>query len=746
MEKIYKISGMHCAACAVGIEKFLGAQEGVSSAAVNLATERMTVIFDENKISSEGVIAKTALLGFGAEDYIPPEQRGAEERATEAAAKKKEQRQRNARLIACVALALPMFYICVCHMSGHALPLPGFMSPTAHPGMYGLVQLLLTTGVLILGRRFFTAGLPALLHRQPTMDSLVALGTGSAYLYSLYALIQIWCGRADYTDSLFFDSAATVVTLVMLGKTLEAASRERTGDAIRALRALVPETALVTRYGVSAEIPSEELRTGDIVTVAPGSRFPCDGIVTEGESTADLSMLTGESVPVPLAPGGEVTGGSVNGEGRVVLTVSGTGGDSRLAGIIRLVEEAQGRKAPIAALADKIAGVFVPAVLAIALLSALAWALGGKSAEFVLNIFVSVLVVACPCSLGLATPTAILCGTGRAAELGILFRSGEALQKLASVDCAALDKTGTVTRGELSVTEISAEDGREEELLTLAAAAETGSSHPAAAAVRREAEARGLTLPESKNARALPGKGVFAEINGRAVYVGNEVLMEEQGISFARDENKTTALYIAVDGKYAGRIAARDRIREDSAAAIARLQTLGLRCVMLTGDNAGAAESVAAEAGVDEVIANILPGEKSARIEALRAEGRRVCMLGDGINDAPALAAADVGLAMGSGTDIAMESADVVLTGSSLHAAADAVELSRAVLRNIKQNLFWAFIYNICGIPFAAGLVYLLGGPLLNPMFCGAAMALSSVCVVSNALRLRRWNRQNSQK
>ena len=739
MEKTYKIGGMHCAACAVGLEKFMGTQSGVHSVSVNIATERMNIDFDEGVITPDQIVLGVGKLAYTATDYVPPETLAAEERKHLAEQAQKDWLARRREVIVCGCLAVPLLYISMAHMAGGSLLLPGFMTESAHPFVYGLVQFLLTVPILWLGRAFYTAGIPALVRRQPNMDSLVAMGTGCAFLYAIFSLVMIALGHSSYTNGLFFDSAAIVVTLVMLGKTLESRSKDRTGDAIRHLRELTPETATVTRFGQTAEVPANELREGDIVTVAPGARFPCDGVVTEGRSSADLSMLTGESVPIGLEPESEVTGGSINGEGRIMLTASGVGESSRLAGIIRMVEDAQGRKAPIARAVDKVAGIFVPIVLGIAVVSAVIWAASGKDAAFVLNIFISVLVIACPCSLGLATPTAIMTGTGRGAELGILYRSGEALQIASAVTCAALDKTGTLTEGHPSVKKVDAYGISEEELVSISASAEEGSAHPVAKAILARAEALGLSIPEAQNARAIPGRGVSADVGGRHILVGNRALLEDNCIFVPDDGVATMVMYCAADDVCIGRIEAVDVIKPDSMRAVKALHSLGLRTVMLTGDNENAARAIAAEAEIDEFRAGILPGGKADAIRNLRAKGEKILMVGDGINDAPALAEADVGIALGSGTDVAIESADVVLTGSSLGLAADAVRLSRAVMRNIRENLFWAFLYNCCGIPFAAGLFYALGGPLLKPMFAGAAMALSSICVVTNALRLKRW-------
>ncbi|NCB51994.1 MAG: copper-translocating P-type ATPase [Clostridia bacterium] len=744
----FKIGGMHCAACSAGIEKFLGKQAGVISVSVNIATERMDIIFDESLITGEQIAALVQKIGYTAGEYVSTESKAAERRRQEAAEKEAELLTMKRRVTVCVCLAIPLLYVSMGHMMFKA-PLPAFMDMHMAPLVFALVQLLLTVPILIAGRIFYTAGFPSLFRGQPNMDSLVAVGTGTAFLYSVYATTRIALGSADFASRLVFESAAVVVTLVFLGKYLEARSKGRTNEAIRKLTELTPETATVTRDGKTLEIPAEWLRPGDEVTVLPGERFPCDGTVSSGISTADLSMLTGESLPVTVEPGSPVTGGSINGEGRIIFTATNVGAETALSQIIRMVEDAQGKKAPIARLADKVAGVFVPVVMGIAVLSALTWALFGKDAEFVLGIFVSVLVIACPCALGLATPTAIMTGTGRGAELGILFKSGEALQALRYASVCVLDKTGTITVGApVLVDIITINNFGSDELLRLAAAAETGSGHPVAKAITGAAAEKNMDLPQADSVTALPGLGIEAEVTGHVLLIGNEKLMTERHVDITSltaeakklsDEGRIL-MYAAVDGVAAGLFPAVDAIRPDSAEAIAKLHNIGYKVVMLTGDNENAAASIAKAAGVDEVRANVLPDGKAAVIEELKADGAKVAMVGDGINDAPALTVADVGVAIGGGTDVAIESAGIVLTGSSLSGLVTAARLSAAVIRNIKQNLFWAFFYNTVGIPFAAGVFYAFGGPLLPAVFAGAAMALSSVCVVGNALRLKRFH------
>lgn len=742
-EKTFIISGMHCAACSASLERFMQRQAGVQSVSVNLTTEKMDIVYDDT-LDAEKIIELVSRLSFGAKEYVSADALAAENRRKQEAEKKAELDAMKRRVIVCICFAVPLLYVSMGHMAG--LPLPAFMSPHHAPLVFALVQLLLTLPIVIGGRSFYINGFGSLVKGHPNMDTLVAVGTFSALVYGLYALVKIALGDAGYAENLFFESAAVVITLVMLGKYLEARSKRHTSDAIRALTELAPETALVTRHGETGEVPVSELREGDVITVRPGERFPCDGVVTSGASSADLSMLTGESVPVTLDVDSGVTGGSINGEGLIVFTATKVGGDTTLAQIIRMVEDAQGKKAPIAKLADKVAGVFVPVVMAIAVVSAIVWALCGKDIEFVLNVFVSVLVVACPCSLGLATPTAIMVGTGRGAEMGILYKSGEALQAMAFADTVVLDKTGTVTEGRPKLQSIYSEALPENELLAVCAAAESGSEHPVAKAITAAAEERGLKLPTAENITAVPGRGIKARVAGHDVLIGNALLMQENGIALGAEDRRAESeregnmlMFAALDGSFAGLFGAVDTVKKDSPDAINALHNAGIETIMLTGDNEQAASSIAAQANIDKVLAGVLPDGKAGEVEKLRAAGRKVCMVGDGINDAPALASADIGVAIGSGTDVAIESADVVLMGSELGSLVTALRLSKAVIRNIKQNLFWAFFYNSVGIPFAAGVLYAFGGPLLSPMFAGAAMALSSISVVSNALRLKKF-------
>lgn len=737
------VGGMTCAACSAAVERAAKKLDGVISAQVNLATNRGVFEYDPAKVKLSDI--KAAITEAG---YVPSD-------ITESgAADEKRSRGEKGlliRLIIAIVFAVPELYIGMSHMFGFIkLPLPEFMSHHMHPLTFALVQLGLTLPVVICGSRFYTRGIKTLFHGAPNMDTLIAVGTGSAFLYSMFGTVMIARGHSMFADSLYYESAAVVVTLVMLGKYLETVSKGRASDAIKKLMKLRPQTATVERNGAEIEIPTAEVEVGDIVIVRPGSVFPVDGEIISGQSSADESMLTGESLPVEKNPGDLVIGGSVNGEGLVRFRASRVGSDTTLSKIIKLVEDAQGRKAPIARLADIVSGYFVPVVMVIALVAALGWAVAGKDFNFVLSIFVTVLVIACPCALGLATPIAIMVGTGRGAELGVLIKSGEALETLHSVSAVVLDKTGTITEGKPRLTDIAVYgDMAESELLALAASAERGSEHPVARAVVDAAEVRGLELVSPEEFKALPGRGIEATVFGRRVLAGTLKLMQESGVDTSEAQadaaklssSGRTLMYVAIDGRLAMLLGAADTVKESSREAIAELDRLGVEVWMITGDNQVTARAIAAEVGVKNVLAEVLPGGKAAEIERLRSEGKRVAMVGDGINDAPALAASDVGIAIGTGADVAVESADIVSMRGDLHEVGTAIALSRATIRNIKQNLFWAFFYNSVGIPFAAGVFHIFGGPLLNPIFAGAAMALSSVSVVANALRLRRFGK-----
>ena len=744
-EETYDISGMHCAACSASVERVTRKLPGVERSDVNLTTEKMTIRYDETKVTPEQIVAKVEKAGFGCTPHA--EKKEAAEQALQDA-EAAELRHKQWELITAGVFSLVLLYVSMGQMLPFglpALPLPDLFSMHTHPVNFAILQLLLTIPVLYCGRHFFTSGFKALVHGNPNMDSLVAIGSACSFAYSVVMTFLISDDPHAYVHNLYYESAAVVLTLVSLGKFLESRNMQKTKGAITALMRLSPDTAILADSG--NEVPTKSLKNGDVVLVKPGARVPADGMVTQGESSVNEAMLTGESLPVEKTAGSEVIGGSVNLNGALYVQVTRTGEDTTLARIIRFVEDAQGKKAPISKTADKVAGVFVPVVMGIAVLAAVVWAIAGQPFAFVLRVFTSVLVIACPCALGLATPTAIMVGTGLGARHGILIRSGEILEITHSVDTVVLDKTGTVTRGEPAVTSVVPYQCGGDTLLTIAAAVESVSAHPLAAAITAYASSQGLgALPKPESFENLSGKGLRAVLNGETVLGGNRRLLEEAGVDVTpllkeaeRLSNQgQTPMFFAKGGVLLGLISVADSVKETSAAAIARMKELGIRTVLLTGDNHAAADHIGRLVGVDQVVAEVLPEEKAGVIQRLQAEGRKVMMVGDGINDAPALTQAEVGCAIGSGSDIAIESADIVLMRDDLQDVPRALRLSSLTLRDIKQNLFWAFCYNTIGIPIAAGLLYLFGGPLLSPMFAGAAMSLSSVCVVGNALRLGR--------
>ena len=744
-EETYDISGMHCAACSASVERVTRKLPGVERSDVNLTTEKMTIRYDETKVTPEQIVAKVEKAGFGCTPHA--EKKEAAEQALQDA-EAAELRHKQWELITAGVFSLVLLYVSMGQMLPFglpALPLPDLFSMHTHPVNFAILQLLLTIPVLYCGHHFFTSGFKALVHGNPNMDSLVAIGSACSFAYSVVMTFLISDDPHAYVHNLYYESAAVVLTLVSLGKFLESRNMQKTKGAITALMRLSPDTAILADSG--NEVPTKSLKNGDVVLVKPGARVPADGMVTQGESSVNEAMLTGESLPVEKTAGSEVIGGSVNLNGALYVQVTRTGEDTTLARIIRFVEDAQGKKAPISKTADKVAGVFVPVVMGIAVLAAVVWAIAGQPFAFVLRVFTSVLVIACPCALGLATPTAIMVGTGLGARHGILIRSGEILEITHSVDTVVLDKTGTVTRGEPAVTSVVPYQCGGDTLLTIAAAVESVSAHPLAAAITAYASSQGLgALPKPESFENLSGKGLRAVLNGETVLGGNRRLLEEAGVDVTpllkeaeRLSNQgQTPMFFAKGGVLLGLISVADSLKETSAAAIARMKELGIRTVLLTGDNHAAADHIGRLVGVDQVVAEVLPEEKAGVIQRLQAEGRKVMMVGDGINDAPALTQAEVGCAIGSGSDIAIESADIVLMRDDLQDVPRALRLSSRTLRDIKQNLFWAFCYNTIGIPIAAGLLYLFGGPLLSPMFAGAAMSLSSVCVVGNALRLGR--------
>ena len=757
------VGGMTCAACSARVERALNKMQGIQNAVVNLATEKATIVYDPGVLRLSAI--KDAITKAG---YQVLEVSKADE---DKLRKEKEIKTLKIKFIVAASLGLPLLYIAMAHMLH--LPLPQFLSIMHSPLVYGLVQLTLVIPIVIAGYRFYTVGFKNFFMRSPNMDSLIAVGTSAAVIFSVYNLFRIVGGDTKAVESLYFETAGIIIALILLGKTLEAISKGRTGEAIKKLMGLAPKTAIIIvndgSEGTSStgayekEIPIDEVIPGDIIVVKPGAKIPVDGVVTEGQSAVDESMLTGESMPVDKNPGDKVYGGTINANGVMRIKAEKTGSDTALAQIIKLVEDAQGSKAPIAQLADIVSGYFVPIVCAIALTAAIVWFAAastgaiappaGKSAlEFSLTIFISVLVIACPCALGLATPTAIMVGTGIGAQNGILIKGGEALEIAHKIQTIVFDKTGTITEGKPEVTDIITSPGIEENyLLQLTAAAEKNSEHPLGQAIVREAEKRGLSLPPVSEFIALPGRGLEAKIQlpttPLPILIGNKKLMDERGIDLAELASASdqlaaegkTPMYTAIDGKLAGIVAVADVLKKNSKSAIERLHKMGIETAMITGDNKKTADAIAKQTGIDRVLAEVLPQDKSAEVKKLQNENRKVAMVGDGINDAPALAQADIGIAIGSGTDVAMESADIVLMRSDLLDVSTAINLSKRTIRTIKQNLFWAFGYNVLGIPIAAGLLYLFGGPLLNPIFAAAAMSLSSVSVLTNALRLKRF-------
>ncbi|MHC1713866.1 MAG: heavy metal translocating P-type ATPase [Solidesulfovibrio sp.] len=741
------LSGMHCAACSSRIERVTRKLPGMVAADVNLAGETGSFTFDPKALSRRQIRQAIADLGFGSELLTAANDRFAirqQEAKGELARKRRE-------LIPALGFGGALLLLSMGHMLG--LPLPHFLHPDASPATFALVQFALTLPIVWLGRRFYLDGIPALLRGGPNMDSLVAVGTGAALVYSLANLLLICLGseptvRVARAMDLYFESAGVLLAMISLGKYLEATAKFKTSGAIAALMRLAPDTATLLRDGVEEVVPADEVEPGDTLLVRPGERVPVDGEVVDGQSRVDESMLTGEPMPVSKATGDAVTGGTQNTTGALILRATRVGEDTTLARIVDLVRQAQGSKAPIANLADTVSFYFVPTVMAVALLSGLAWFfIGDAGFSFSLRIFVAVMVIACPCAMGLAVPTSIMVGTGRGARLGILIKSGAALQTAGDVDMVIFDKTGTLTHGKPELTDIAPATGLiPEALLTLAAAAEARSEHPLAKAVTAAAAAQGLTLPAPERFEALPGRGVSARVDGQEVLVGTAAFLTEQDVptDSAADAADTalaasgkTAVRVAVSGRSAGVLAVADTPRPEAAAVVAALKKSGIDVVMLTGDDERTARAVAAQLGVTEVIARVLPERKAEEVTKLMGSGRKVAMIGDGINDAPALAAADLGMAMGSGIDVAVESCDVVLMRNNLHGVPTALALSRAVIANIKQNLFWAFAFNTIGIPVAAGVLHIFGGPTLNPMIAGTAMALSSFTVVTNALRLR---------
>ncbi|MDF2542091.1 MAG: copper-translocating P-type ATPase [Herbinix sp.] len=738
------IGGMTCAACAQRIEKVLNKMDGIDKASVNLATEKAFVEYNPQKVKLSAIKQAIEKIGY---KVLEIEKKNLVDE--DKLRKEKEIKTLWTKFIVAAVFGIPLLYLAMVPMIWWLpFPIPAFLEPMQYPLRYAFTQIALVTPVIIAGYKFYTIGYKALLQRSPNMDSLIALGTTAAVGYSLYSTYQISIGNFGAVEGLYFETAGVIIVLILLGKSLEAVSKGKTSEAIKKLMGLAPKTAIVIQDGKEIEIPIDEVEIDDIILVKPGEKIPVDGIVLEGHTAIDEAMLTGESMPVDKKAGDKVYAASINKNGLIKFKATKVGGDTALAQIIKLVEDAQGSKAPIAQMADIVSGYFVPIVCIIAVIAFLGWFLTGHSLVFALTIFISVLVIACPCALGLATPTAIMVGTGKGAENGILIKGGEALETTHKINTIVFDKTGTITEGKPEVTDIvTASSVSRERLLQIAASAEKGSEHPLGEAIVRGAEKEGLEFLKVEHFEAIPGHGIEVTIDGVHTLIGNKKLMDDRKISLQElgttsdqlaGEGKTP-MYIAMDNQISGIIAVADVLKESSAKAIKKLQSMGIEVAMITGDNRKTAEAIAKQVGIDRVLAEVLPQDKSNEVKKLQAEGKKVCMVGDGINDAPALVQADIGIAIGSGTDVAMESADIVLMRSDLMDVPTAIHLSKSTIRNIKQNLFWAFGYNVAGIPIAAGLLYLFGGPLLNPIFAAAAMSLSSVSVLSNALRLKRF-------
>ena len=732
------VEGMTCASCSAAVERTSRKTAGVFKADVNLATEKLTLTVDPNAFDLTELKRKVSIAGYKIKSEMVADDHQ----------KKKDHEIKvlKWKFILALIFTLPLLYIAMGHMIG--LPLPMFLDPHMSPLNFALSQFILTLPVIVVGYKFYTIGFKTLFLRNPNMDSLVALGTSAAFLYGVYSLIQIAIGNAHSAD-LYFESAAVIIMMILLGKYFEAVSKGKTSEAIKKLMDLAPKVATVIIDGVETEVPVDDVMKDDIILVKPGERLPVDGVVIEGFTAIDESMLTGESIPVEKTVGDNVIGASINKNGSIQYKATKVGKESTLAQIIKMVEDAQSSKAPIAKLADQISGIFVPIVLVLAVITFGFWLLMGQSFEFSMANMIAVLVIACPCALGLATPTAIMVGTGKGAQNGILIKSGEALEKAHKINVVVLDKTGTITKGEPQVTDIiSASKFNEDQLLQLVASAENRSEHPLGEAIIAHAKQKGFGLKAVESFESIPGRGIKATIEGKQLWIGNLKMMDEQKIKIGQlakvaDELSLagkTAMYIGIDGILAGIIAVADTIKETSIQAVSLLHQQGIKVYMLTGDNEKTAKAIAKQVGIDYVFSEVLPEEKSIHIKDLQLEGHKVAMVGDGINDAIALAQSDVGMAIGSGTDVAMESADIVLMKSDLRDVSTAILLSKKTIKNIKENLFWAFFYNLLGIPVAMGILFLLfDGPLLDPMLAGAAMSFSSVSVVLNALRLKRF-------
>ena len=759
-DKKFDINGMTCTACALTIEKQLGKMEGVKSVAVNYATEQMQVTYDEQKLDTKAIQEAVVKVGYEAIDASIVEHQEDKDASSKA---QKHLKYMERRLIISMIFTLPVFYLAMGPMVG--LAVPAFLAGEKNILTMAFTQLLLTIPVMLVGEEFYRVGFKTLLKRAPNMDSLIAVGTSAGFIYGVFAIYRIIYGYTHgdmdlvhhYGHELYFESVAVIIALITLGKYLESRAKSKTSAAIKELMALTPDEAIILVDGIEKTVPTTQVKVHDLLVIRPGSKIPVDGIVTEGHSTVDESMLTGESLPIEKGIEDKVIAGTMNQTGSFVFKATAVGDDTALAKIIHMVEDAQGTKAPIAKLADQISGYFVPVVILISLASFGIWLLLGYEFEFAFRIGISVLVISCPCALGLATPTAIMVGTGRGAKYGTLIKSGEALELMHKVQTVVFDKTGTLTNGKIEVADLKVLDD-ETTLLTLAASVEKHSEHPLSQAILKYSESKGVSLKKVTDFEAVMGHGVTGTVEDVQVVIGNEKLMKDQKIDIVGHEDLInqyaksgkTPILIAYHGKLQGVFGLADTIKPDAIRAVKQLQAMDIEVVMLTGDHQVTAEAIGHQLGVDKIYAQVLPGEKSDIVNSLKSDSRRVMMVGDGINDAVALVSADVGLAIGSGTDVAIESADVVLMKNEIMDVVTAIQLSKATIRNIKQNLFWAFIYNIIGIPIAAGVLYKGFDILLDPMIAAAAMSFSSVSVVTNALRLRgfkpNWVEDSSMK